>query len=160
MGLNLFVKNGHRSAPAANDEALRERFGTHFPQLFAYARSWVGDDEAAKQIVADAFTQTFSRGPNLPDGEFRLVLFGVAHRLCRSAANHKPQPDDALNSREREVLCLAATGHTNHEIAEILHLSKQTVHNVRARLMEKLGVHNRLELLKYALRQGIVTTET
>ena len=69
-------------------------------------------------------------------------------------------PDDVLSEREREILCLAATGHTNNEIAGILHLSKQTVHNVRARLMEKLGFHDRLELLRYALRRGIVSAES
>lgn len=47
------------------------------------------------------------------------------------------------------------------EIAEILSLSKRTIHNVRARLysciMQKLGFHDRLELLKYALRRGIIS---
>src|SRR3972149_5938615 len=51
---------------------------------------------------------------------------------------------------------LAVSGHTNSEIAQVLHLSKQTVHNLRARLMEKLGLHDRLELLRYAIRHGLV----
>jgi DNA-binding NarL/FixJ family response regulator len=63
---------------------------------------------------------------------------------------------DTLNEREREVLLLAAIGHTNREIARTLHLSEQTIHNYRANVMEKLGIHDRVELLKYAIRRGLV----
>lgn len=62
-----------------------------------------------------------------------------------------------LSDREREVLLLAAVGHTNREIAKVFHLSEQTVHNYRANLMEKLGFHDRLELLKFAIRRGIIS---
>ena len=51
---------------------------------------------------------------------------------------------------------LAAIGHTNREIARALHLSEQTVHNHRATIMEKLGFHDRVDLLKYALRRGVI----
>jgi DNA-binding NarL/FixJ family response regulator len=61
---------------------------------------------------------------------------------------------DTLTDREREVLLLAATGHTNREIAGLVQLSEQTVHNYRASGMEKLGFHDRVELLKFALRRG------
>jgi DNA-binding NarL/FixJ family response regulator len=63
---------------------------------------------------------------------------------------------DRLSEREKEVLLLAAVGNTNREIARILHLSEQTVHNYRATVMEKLGFHDRVELLKYAIRRGVV----
>ncbi len=62
-----------------------------------------------------------------------------------------------LSDREREVLLLAAVGHTNREIAKVFHLSEQTVHNYRANIMEKLGFHDRVELLKYAIRRGIIS---
>jgi Response regulator containing a CheY-like receiver domain and an HTH DNA-binding domain len=61
-----------------------------------------------------------------------------------------------LSEREREVMLLAAIGHTNREIARTLHLSEQTIHNYRANVMEKLGFHDRVELLKYAIRRGII----
>ncbi len=64
---------------------------------------------------------------------------------------------ETLTDREREVLLLAATGHTNRAIAGIVHLSEQTVHNYRASGMEKLGFHDRVELLKYALRRGVIS---
>jgi two-component system response regulator NreC len=62
-----------------------------------------------------------------------------------------------LTEREKEVLLLAAVGHTNREIAKIFHLSEQTVHNYRANIMEKLGFHDRVELLKFAIRRGIIS---
>jgi DNA-binding NarL/FixJ family response regulator len=65
-------------------------------------------------------------------------------------------PYENLSEREREVMLLAAVGHTNREIARTLHLSEQTVHNYRANVMEKLGFHDRVELLKYAIRRGLI----
>jgi two-component system, NarL family, response regulator NreC len=62
-----------------------------------------------------------------------------------------------LSEREKEVLLLAAVGHTNREIAKVFHLSEQTVHNYRANIMEKLGFHDRTELLKYAIRRGLIS---
>jgi two-component system response regulator NreC len=62
-----------------------------------------------------------------------------------------------LTDREKEILLLAAVGHTNREIAKVFHLSEQTVHNYRANIMEKLGFHDRVELLKFAIRRGIIS---
>ena len=77
--------------------------------------------------------------------------------LRRSGAQTVEDAYETLTDREREVLLLAATGHTNRDIAEIVHLSEQTVHNYRASGMEKLGFHDRVELLKYTLRRGVIT---
>ena len=63
----------------------------------------------------------------------------------------------SLSEREKEVLLLAAVGHTNREIAKVFHLSEQPVHNYRATAMEKLGLHDRTQLLKFAIRRGIVS---
>ena len=65
-------------------------------------------------------------------------------------------PYETLSEREREVMLLAAVGHTNREIARTLHLSEQTIHNYRANVMEKLGFHDRVELLKFAIRRGLI----
>ena len=90
-------------------------------------------------------------------GVTKLLVSDYLERIKRG---ERRQPDDLLTDREREILNLVAAGHSNREIAQLLNISEHTVHNHRARLMEKLGVHNRLELLKYALRQGIITPET
>ena len=51
---------------------------------------------------------------------------------------------------------LVAEGYTTLEIAEMLTISRKTVEGHRTSLMEKLGVHNRIDLVKYALRKGII----
>jgi len=66
---------------------------------------------------------------------------------------------DTLSDREREILKLIAEGQTNKEIAELLFLSVKTVQAHRANLMRKLGMHDRTELVKYAIRKGIIGLE-
>jgi DNA-binding NarL/FixJ family response regulator len=65
-------------------------------------------------------------------------------------------PLDALSTREREVLKLVAEGRTNSEIAELLTLSAKTVQTHRAHAMEKLGLHERTALVRYAIRTGLI----
>jgi two-component system, NarL family, response regulator NreC len=64
---------------------------------------------------------------------------------------------DQLTAREKEILKLVAEGKTTPEIAEILVVSPKTVEGHRTKLMAKLGVHDRLDLVKYALRKGIIS---
>jgi two-component system response regulator NreC len=66
---------------------------------------------------------------------------------------------DPLTPREREVLKLIAAGKTNREIAEALVLSLNTVQTHRLHIMEKLNLHNRTELIKYAMRRGLIEAE-
>jgi two-component system response regulator NreC len=88
-----------------------------------------------------------------------VTKFLVNDYLERVKRGDKRTPVDLLTDREREIIHLVAAGHTNREIAEMLSISEHTVHNHRANLMEKLGVHNRLELLKYAMREGIIPAD-
>jgi len=66
---------------------------------------------------------------------------------------------DLLTEREREVLQLVAEGRTNKQIADLLIVSIKTVQTHRAHIMEKLGVHDRTDLVKYAIRMGMITPE-
>ncbi|MBI4525046.1 MAG: response regulator transcription factor [Deltaproteobacteria bacterium] len=66
-------------------------------------------------------------------------------------------PYESLTDREKQVLKLVAEGKTNKEIAEILGISVKTAMAHRAHMAEKLGVHNKAELVKLALQKGIVT---
>lgn len=68
-------------------------------------------------------------------------------------------PEDPLTAREREVLKLIVEGNTNREIADVLCLSRKTVESHRANIMRKLGLHDVTELVKYALRTGLITLE-
>ena len=65
-------------------------------------------------------------------------------------------PSDPLTPREAEVLKLIAEAHTNQGIAELLVISEKTVENHRARILEKLGMRDRVELTRYAIRRGLV----
>jgi DNA-binding NarL/FixJ family response regulator len=65
-------------------------------------------------------------------------------------------PEGPLTPREQEVVKLIAEGHTSEEIAEILVISKKTVERHRANILEKLGMRNRVELTRYAIRRGLV----
>ncbi len=64
---------------------------------------------------------------------------------------------ETLTSREKEVLKLTAEGFTNQEIAEKLVISPKTVDTYRQRIMEKLNLHHRSELVRYALKTGLLT---
>ena len=66
---------------------------------------------------------------------------------------------ETLTSREREVLHLAATGNSNIETADRLGISSRTAETHRANLMRKLGLHSQTELIRYAIRRGIIPSE-
>ncbi len=68
-------------------------------------------------------------------------------------------PGEPLTAREREVLKLIAEGHTNQEIAEQLGLSRKTVDSHRANAMRKLDLHDVTEVVKYAIRTGLITLD-
>ena len=70
------------------------------------------------------------------------------------------EPYDRLTDREREILKLIADGHTSREIAGMLFISLKTVQGHRTKIMDKLDIHNRTELVKYAMRKGLVSMET
>lgn len=130
--------------------------GEYFPLAMRAGADGYLTREAEPVEVVNAI-RSVSRGQNYVNPSIVTLL--VSTYVCGTRKGDLEDPYDVLTQREREILCLAATGHTNSEMAQILHLSKQTVHNLRARLMEKLGFHDRLELLKYAIRRGIVSAE-
>ncbi len=70
------------------------------------------------------------------------------------------EPYDYLTEREREILKLIAEGHTSREIANMLFISLKTVQGHRTKIMEKLDIHNRTELIRYAMRKGLVSMDT
>jgi DNA-binding NarL/FixJ family response regulator len=75
--------------------------------------------------------------------------------LIRDFLERGEQPSE-LTPREQEVVKLIAEAHTNKEIAEILHLSEKTVESHRAHVLQKLGMRDRVELVRYAIRRGLV----
>jgi DNA-binding NarL/FixJ family response regulator len=80
----------------------------------------------------------------------------VSDAVLNDYRKHVSDPIDLLTSREREVLQMIAEGKTNKEIATILDLSVYTVDAHRGRIMEKLNLHSVNELVRFAVRYGLV----
>lgn len=83
----------------------------------------------------------------------------VSDYLTRMEAGDSDTHTDSLTDREREVLTLVAQGIMNRDIAEQLSISVKTVERHRENIMNKLGLHSRTELVKYALRKGLIDLE-
>jgi DNA-binding NarL/FixJ family response regulator len=79
----------------------------------------------------------------------------IADYLNR-ARNQQPLREDPLSPREQEVVKLVAEGYTNKEIADALVISEKTVERHRANILEKLGMRDRVELTRYAIRHGLI----
>lgn len=67
-----------------------------------------------------------------------------------------PLREERLTAREQEVVKLIAEGYNSKELAEALVISEKTVERHRANVLEKLGMHDRVELTRYAIRRGLV----
>ncbi len=81
----------------------------------------------------------------------------IADYLRRMQAGEEPETYSRLTEREKEILRLTAEGKPAREVGELLVLSPKTVERHRANLMRKLGLHNRTEVMQYAMRKGITT---
>lgn len=85
-----------------------------------------------------------------------LAKLLVGDFLSRSGEEETKETMNGLTPREGEVLSLLADGKTNEEIANLLSISVHTVARHRENLMGKLGLHSRSELVKYAIRKGLI----
>jgi len=85
-----------------------------------------------------------------------LAKLLVTDYLAQDSAARPAEALDGLTDREREVLAHLADGASNGEIAETLSISPKTVARHRENIMRKLGLHSRTELVKYAIRKGII----
>lgn len=69
------------------------------------------------------------------------------------------EPLESLSMRENEILCMVVEGKTSAEIGESLHLSPKTVDSYRSRMMQKLGVSDLTELIKFAIKHGLISLD-
>ena len=89
-------------------------------------------------------------------------------QIAREAIQHAPQeagpgnddPYETLTDREKQVLRLVALGHSNKEVADFLKISIKTAMSHRERVMEKLNLHSRTDLIKFAIKKGVIQVET
>lgn len=79
--------------------------------------------------------------------------------IVEQKLTHTGEGDDGLTTREIEVLTLIAEGHTSREIADDLVISVKTVERHRENIMNKLDIHSRVELVKYAIKRGLIQAE-
>ncbi len=95
------------------------------------------------------------RGGLVLDPEVARTAMEQADPAAPGAAD----PYESLTDREKQVLKLVAEGCSNKEVAEALGISVKTAMSHREHVMEKLGVHNRTELVRFALRKGVIRVE-
>lgn len=127
-----------------------------FPVLKAGAAGYVLKSTVDTELL-DAIRTVAKGGAFLYPGAARMLLEDYVHRLESGA----PSEDYAtLSDREQEVLKLIALGHTANEAADQLALSPKTVETYRMRIMQKLKLGNRADLVKYALARGLLDEYT
>jgi len=145
-------------------EATRRLFGST-PHARVIALSMHKDSVYVREIL-----RAGARGYLLKDSgagdlvsAIRAVASGesylspaVSNAVLDDYRKHVTNPIDLLSSREREVLQMLAEGKTNKEIATVLNLSVYTVEAHRGRIMEKLNIHSINELVRFAVRNGLI----
>lgn len=117
----------------------------------AGATGYLVKSASRKQLI-DAVRRTAAGDPVFTPGLAGLVL-GEYRRLSEPAANDPDRPQ--LTERETEVLRMVATGMSYKQIAERLVLSHRTVQNHVQNTLRKLQLHNRVELTRWAIEQGL-----
>jgi two-component system response regulator NreC len=115
--------------------------------LRAGIRGYMLKTESAEELI-HAIHELAAGGTYLGPGICGVVVDAFLN-------GKEPQPDP-LNDRDREVLQLVAEGHTTKEIAGILGLSVKSAESYRMRIMEKLNIHDTANLVRYAIRQGMI----
>jgi DNA-binding NarL/FixJ family response regulator len=115
--------------------------------LRAGARGYLLKDSVADDLVAAVRAVAGGEGYLSP---------AISNAVLDDYRKHVTNPIDLLSSREREVLQMLAEGKTNKEIAVTLNLSVYTVDAHRGRIMEKLNVHSISELVRFAVRNGLI----
>jgi two-component system response regulator NreC len=155
------------SMPECNGAEATERIAAACPNVRVLALTFYDDEEYLRRLLqagASGYVLKRAAAEDLTQA-IRTVAAGGVY-LDPSMAGKvvggyigKPPPDGEphrgdLSERETEVLRLIAWGYSNKEIAAQLHISVKTVETYKTRLMEKLAFRSRVDLVRYALRQG------
>jgi DNA-binding NarL/FixJ family response regulator len=122
-----------------------------YEALKAGASGYVLKSVADRDLV-EACRATMRGEPFLYPGAVTALIRDFLDR-ARSGQNAR---DDPLTPREREVVKLIAESYSTRQIAEALVISEKTVERHRANILEKLGMHDRVQLTRYAIRRGLI----
>lgn len=120
--------------------------------LHAGARAYLLKDSAASELLAAI--DAVSRGKSFFSSAISRLLAEDYVRVLRQKG--AVDSFELLTTREREILQLLAEGKTNKEVASELNISPYTVETHRSHILEKLNLHNPVELILYAVRKGII----
>ena len=120
--------------------------------LHAGAKGYMLKDSAAKDLLKGVAAVAAGQAFFSP-AVAKLMLDDYVRRVAGSGVADRYQ---SLSEREREIFQLVAEGRTNKEVAELLEISPATVETHRARILQKLDIHNTAELVLYAVRRGII----
>jgi DNA-binding NarL/FixJ family response regulator len=122
-----------------------------FEALRAGASGYVLKSVVDRDLI-EACRATMRGEPFVYPGAVKALIHDYVER-AKSGADPAPDP---LSRRESEVIKLIAEGHTSKEIAAVLTISEKTVERHRANVLVKLGLRNKVELTRYAIRRGLV----
>jgi DNA-binding NarL/FixJ family response regulator len=122
-----------------------------FEAIRAGASGYVLKSAVDRDLV-EACRAAMRGEPFLYPGGVRALMRDYLER----ARSGETVDGELLTPREEEIVKLVAEAHTNEEIAEMLVISKKTVERHRANILEKLGMRDRVELTRYAIRRGLV----
>jgi two-component system, NarL family, response regulator NreC len=129
----------------------------HVRQLLGAGASGFLIKEGTSQELIQALREVVAGGLPMSPGVAARAVRDYARRV---RADQDPSATGALTVREREVLTLVAEGQTSQAIADQLGLSRKTVEVHRTNLMRKLGLHDVTDLVKYALRNGLISLDS
>lgn len=121
--------------------------------LNAGASGYLLKDSAGKDLIR-AVTAVSEGTSFFSPAISQLMLDDYMRRAASSGVTDRY---DTLSDREREIFQLVAEGRSNKEVAELLDISPATVETHRARILQKLDVHNTAELVLYAVRRGVIS---
>ncbi|MFD5123546.1 response regulator [Streptomyces sp. NPDC058385] len=122
-----------------------------FEALAAGASGYVLKSVADRDLV-EACRATMRGEPFIYPGAVNALIRNYLDRI----RDGQSPPARAITDREEEILKLVAEGHTSLEIADLLVISVKTVERHRSNLLQKLGLKDRLELTRYAIRVGLI----
>jgi len=122
------------------------------PTIEAGARGFVGKTAAFSEL-ASAIQAVYQGGSFLSP----MAAAALVEECQQKASKGEKDSYQHLTDREREMLKLVAEGYTAREIADMLVISLRTVETHKTNLMKKLNIHNKADLIRFAIRKGIIT---
>ena len=158
--------------PGMNGLEAAERVMKQWPSVRLIVLSMYTNEDYVRQALAAGAAGYLQKGADPAELELAIkaVMRGetyltpaVSKQVVQNyleQSGKKPGAVQDLTPRQREVLQLIAEGHSTKDIAQRLNLSVKTIETHRTELMHRLGIHDVAGLVRYAIRTGIVTTDT